>query len=102
MRLSQSLLVVPLMFARGEAYAQQPLSARTTSDAKLLAVNVALGGLTAGVWRAMTRKPLIGGVVRGAAAGAVVYAGKKIIAEETPLAWWGGRQIAAMASSEVA
>jgi hypothetical protein len=102
MRLSQSLLVVALMYAGGEAYAQQPVTAHTTSDAKLLAVNVALGGLTAGVWRVMTRKPLIGGVVRGAAAGAVVYAGKKIIAEESPLAWWGGRQIAAMASSEVA
>jgi hypothetical protein len=101
MRISQLLIVVALVYGRGEAYAQQPVSARTTSDAKLLVVNVALGGLTAGVWRVVTRKPLVGGLVRGAAAGAVVYAGKKIIAEETPLAWWGGRQIAAIASSEV-
>jgi hypothetical protein len=90
------------MLGGGEAYAQQPLPARTTSDAKLLAVNVALGGLTAGVWRVVTRKPLVAGVVRGSAAGAIVYVGKKMIAEETPLGWWAGRQIAAIASSEVA
>jgi hypothetical protein len=100
MRISKLLLVVALMYGGGQAYAQ-PVPPRTASDAKLLAVNVALGGLTAGVWRVVTRKPLIGGLVRGAAAGAVVYAGKKIIAEETPLAWWGGRQIASIASSEV-
>ena len=101
MRIRHSLLVLALIYGAREAYAQQPLSARTTSDAKVLAVNIALGGLTAGVWRVVTRKPLVGGLVRGAAAGAVVYAGKKIIAEETPLAWWGGRQIAAIGSSEV-
>ena len=101
MRISQSLLVLGFIYA-GEVSAQQPIAPRTTNEATLLAVNVALGGLTAGVWRMVTRKPLMGGLVRGAAAGAVVYAGKKIIAEETTLAWWGGRQIAAVASSEVA
>ena len=102
MRISPPLLVVMLMHAAGETYAQQPVSARTTSDVKVLAVNVALGSLTAGIWRVVTRKPLVGGLVRGAAAGTVVYAGKKMIAEEKPLAWWAGRQIAAIGSSEVA
>ena len=101
MRLSYSLLVVAATGFGGEVHAQQLVPPRTTSDAKIFAVNVALGGVTAGVWRVLTRKPLVAGVVRGAAAGAVVYAGKKIIAEETPLAWWGGRQIAAIASSEI-
>ena len=42
------------------------------------------------------------GLARGAIAGAVVYGGKRIIASETPLAWWAGRQLAAVGASEVA
>jgi hypothetical protein len=101
MRTSQKVLVLALVCGGREAYAQELVPARSTSDANVFAVNVALGAVTAGVWRVAMRKPFVGGLVRGAAAGAGVYAGKKIIAKETPLAWWGGRQIAAIASSEV-
>jgi hypothetical protein len=63
---------------------------------------MAIGAVTAGVWRAANHRPVWRGVGRGAAAGAVVYAGKRIIAGERPIAWWTGRQLAAIGSSEIA
>jgi hypothetical protein len=63
---------------------------------------MALGAVTAGVWRAANHRPVWQGIGRGAAAGAVVYAGKRIIAGERPVAWWTGRQLAALGSSEIA
>lgn len=68
---------------------------------KVAAVNVALGAVTAGAWSAARRKSFFRGFGRGAAAGATVFAGKRIIGEESPLAWWLGREIAAIGSSEV-
>ena len=77
---------------------QQPLPA---GDAQILIVNALLGGLTAGTWRAVTKRPLLAGFTRGALAGATVYAGKRMIGSGKPSGWWAGRQLAALASSEV-
>jgi hypothetical protein len=65
-------------------------------------VNAAIGGLTAGVSQAIAGKSFWNGFARGAGGGFAVFAGKRIIAERTPLAWWTGRQLAAIGSSEVA
>ena len=74
---------------------------RRVSDPQVLAVNVLLGGLTAASWRAATHKSIWRGFARGAAAGAGVYVGKKLIGTGEPAGWWGGRQVAALASSEI-
>lgn len=65
-------------------------------------MNVLLGAATAGVWSAAGRRSFWQGFARGAAAGAAVYAGKKLIAEGSPASWWAGRELAALGSSEVA
>lgn len=84
------------------ASAQASTTEPRTGNATLLGINMAIGAVTAGVWRASNHRPVWQGVGRGAAAGALVFAGKRIIAEERPLAWWTGRQLAAIGSSEVA
>lgn len=67
----------------------------------VLAVNMAVGGITAGVWRLSTGHSFWRGFARGSLAGGAVFTGKRIIAGETPLAWWAGRGIAALGSAEV-
>jgi hypothetical protein len=67
----------------------------------VLAVNAALGGLTAGIWRASTGHSFWRGFVRGASAGGAVFVGKRIIAARKPWTWWTGREIAAIGSAEV-
>ena len=83
------------------ASAQQVDVPRRVGDPQILAVNVLLGGLTAASWRAATHRPIWRGFARGAAAGAGVYVGKKLIGSGKPAGWWTGRQVAALASSEV-
>jgi len=65
-------------------------------------LNGALGGLTAGTSQAFAGKSFWRGFARGAAGGLVVYGGKCLIAERSPAAWWAGRELAAIGSSEVA
>jgi hypothetical protein len=70
-------------------------------DGSLLIANAAIGGLTAGIYRVIAKKPLPGGIVRGVIAGAAVFGGKRLIGEGRPGYWWAGRQLTSVASSEV-
>jgi hypothetical protein len=89
-----------ILFCAAQASAQTPQ--RLPSDLKIATVNVAIGALTVGVWRAVTHRPILTGAARGAAAGAAVFAGRHIITNARPGYWWLGREMAAIASSEVA
>src|SRR5687767_10667523 len=68
---------------------------------RLVVFNSLIGGFSAGIASAAGERPFWKGFLRGAAGGAVVFAGKRIIAEEGSLASWSGRQIAAIGASEV-
>ncbi|HEY0241022.1 MAG TPA: hypothetical protein VGC52_00025 [Gemmatimonadaceae bacterium] len=96
------VVVLPLMLVSSDAMAQVTDAPQRVSNATMLVVNAALGGFTAGLWRAAAGKPSWTAFGRGAAAGTVVFAGKRIIGEATSPAWWFGRQLAAVGSSEVA
>ena len=85
----------------GSASAQPSEGPQKTSDVRIAAVNVALGAITSGAWSAARHKPFWRGLARGGAGGGAVYAGKRLIGEGNPLAWWAGRQLAAIGSSEV-
>ena len=99
----RSLLVLfAITFTSAEAVGQDLDAPQRVSNATLLVVNAAIGGLTAGLWRAAAGKPSWESFGRGAAAGTAVFAGKRIIGEGTSPAWWFGRHIAALGSSEVA
>jgi hypothetical protein len=98
------------VFAASQALPRLPLrmsvleSANGSGDVAggtLLAVNMALGGLTAAVWHRDNGHSFWREVARGSLAGGAVFAGKRLIATESPLAWWSGREIAAIGSSEV-
>jgi hypothetical protein len=78
-----------------------PTGTGEVSGTALLAINMAIGGITAGAWRLGTGRPFWNGFARGAAAGATVFAGKRLIAEEKPWTWWAGRGVAALGSAEV-
>ncbi|HKY97790.1 MAG TPA: hypothetical protein VJL35_08025 [Gemmatimonadaceae bacterium] len=88
-----------LLFCAAQASAQTPQ--RLPSELQIATVNVAIGAVTAGVWRAVTHRPVLGGAARGAAAGAAIFAGRRVITNARPAYWWIGREIAAIASSEI-
>ncbi len=71
------------------------------SGGTLLAVNMALGGLTAAMWHRNDGQSLWREVARGSLAGGAVFIGKRMIVGESPVAWWSGREVAAIGSSEV-
>ena len=71
------------------------------STPKLAAANVLIGALSGGIVNASSRRSFWTGFVKGAGGGAVMFAGKRIIAQEGPLASWAGRQVAAIGSSQV-
>ena len=92
--------IVLLLFCAAQASAQAPQ--RLPSELQIATVNVAIGAVTAGVWRAVTHRPILPGAARGAVAGAAIFAGRRIITNAQPAYWWIGREIAAIASSEIA
>lgn len=71
------------------------------SEATLLISNAVIGAATAAVTRAIGRKPIAAGAIRGAIAGAGVYAGKRLIGNGRPGYWWLGRELSAISSSEI-
>lgn len=71
-------------------------------DALTAGINGAIGGLTAGTSQLLAGKSFWRGFARGAGAGLVVFGGKRLIAERSPAAWWTGRELAAIGSSEIA
>ena len=96
------VLLLAMMLVSASAVAQDVDAPQRVSNASMLVVNAALGGFTAGLSRVATGKPFWTAFGRGAAAGTVVFAGKRIIGEGTSPGWWFGRQLAAIGSSEVA
>jgi hypothetical protein len=72
---------------------------RAAGEARTLAVNTALGGLTAGVLRVAHGGRFGGAFVRGAAGGALVYAGKRTVVQHFAGAGLFGRQVASVGSS---
>ncbi len=94
--------VLALSCVAATANAQDTGQPELLGSPAVLGVNAAIGGLTAGTWQALAGKSFWRGFVRGAAGGVAVFAGKRIIAEGSPVAWWAGRQLAAIGSSEIA
>ena len=92
--------LVLVLFCAAQASAQTPHP--LPSELKVATVNIAIGAVTAGVWRAVTRRPILPGAARGAAAGAAIFAGRRIVTKAQPGYWWLGREMAAIASSEIA
>ena len=72
-----------------------------TPTPKMLAINVLIGGLSAGAGNAAAGRSFWTGFVKGSGGGAVVFAGKRVIAEKGAIASWAGRLIAAAGSSQV-
>jgi hypothetical protein len=97
-----ALQLLPLTLATASASAQDDRPSRLDHQIVTAGINAAVGGLTAGTWRILSGKSFWNGFLRGAGAGVAVFAGKRIIAEGSPAAWWAGRQLAAIGGSEVA
>lgn len=71
------------------------------AEASTLAVNALLGGVAAGTVRAVQGGSFREGFVRGAAGGALVYAGKRVAVERWSGAGLAGRELAAVGTSVV-
>lgn len=98
---SAPAVLLGLTLVSGEGLAQNRQQPQPASQTSLIVANAAIGGLTAGLWRTAVRRSFWRGFLRGAAAGTVVYAGKRAIGEGNAAGWWMGRQMAALGSSEV-
>jgi hypothetical protein len=72
---------------------------RTAGQVQTVAVNAALGGVTAGVLRVVHGGRFGGAFARGAAGGALTYAGKRIAVRQFDGAGLLGREVAAVGSS---
>ncbi len=73
----------------------------STSDAALIAVNALLGGTTAGILRAVRGESFLEGFAAGLAGGALVYAGKRVVAQPFVGAGLAGRQLAAFGNTVI-
>ncbi|HEX6573535.1 MAG TPA: hypothetical protein VF042_01075 [Gemmatimonadaceae bacterium] len=97
-RIASALIVISASLAG----AQTESPPRDPSEAQMLTVNAAIGAVTAAAWRFVTHKPLLPGAARGAVSGLAAYGGRRMIATSgKPLHWWIGRELSALASSEV-
>ncbi len=72
------------------------------SRIKLLGVNAAIGGITAGVSQAARGRSFWKGMLNGSAGGATVYFGKCLIGQKTTAGDWFGRGTVMLGSSAVA
>jgi hypothetical protein len=88
------LLTVP-----ATAAAQEHLK---ISRGKLIAVNVLIGGAVGGVGEVINGRSFWRGFLSGSAGGATVFAGKCMLAQQTPATNWLGRATVAAGSSMVA
>lgn len=69
--------------------------------AKLIAINIAIGGMTSGIVQAALGQSFWKAFAKGSAGGAFVYGGKCLIAQRTSLGYWLGREVVAVGSSVV-
>jgi hypothetical protein len=95
-----------LLLLAGAASLPLPAGAQTRFESypsreRLLAGNVLIGTFTAGAGALIGRHPLLPALAKGAAGGAVAYAGRYIISQEGPWAAWTGRQVGAVGASAV-
>ena len=70
-------------------------------EVAVLALNAALGGVTAGLWQELSGGSFRDGFTGGALGGTVAYAGKRLAAESFPGAGLLGRQVGATGTSMV-
>lgn len=70
-------------------------------EAAFLGLNALLGGVTAGLFRALDGGSFEDGFAKGALGGGIVYAGKRVAAESFPAAGLLGREVAAVGNSVV-
>ncbi len=75
--------------------------AKPFAEVTVLGANLAIGAITAGVGRKMRGGSFWRAASYGAAGGAAVYLGKRIVGSNQPGAGWLGREIAAVGSSAV-
>jgi hypothetical protein len=100
--LRASLAVLLALAAAGAPLrAQEPVSqgSRASGHAQTVAVNAALGGLTSGILAHARGKSFRAAFLRGAAGGALVYAGKRTSVESFAGAGFLGRELAAVGGS---
>jgi len=90
------LVVVP-----SGARAQTQPSDQRIPRAKLVAINMAIGGLTSGIIQTVAGRSFWKGFAKGSAGGALVYGGKCLIAQRSSLGYWLGREVVAVGSSVV-
>jgi hypothetical protein len=96
-----ALLTLFLMASAPPLAARQPQREAQGSDAGFLALNTLLGAGTAALHAALRGENVPRAVLTGAGGGAVVYAGKRVVATEFAGAGLAGRSIAAVGTSIV-
>ncbi|MDB4951116.1 MAG: hypothetical protein JWM27_3765 [Gemmatimonadetes bacterium] len=104
LRLAASVSLLAAAPARGQCVATvagpcDEGGGRAAGQAQTVAANALLGGLTAGMMRVAHGGRFGGAFVRGAAGGALVYAGKRTVVHRFYGAGLLGRQIASVGSS---
>ena len=98
-RTSIAILYILVLADPAAASAQE---AGKISRTKLIAINVLIGGAVGGAGEAISGRPFWRGFLNGSAGGATVFAGKCLLAAESPAANWLGRATVATGSSMVA
>ncbi|HEX6367749.1 MAG TPA: hypothetical protein VF006_02375 [Longimicrobium sp.] len=83
----------------GQSAAPPPAAGGWEEEASTLTINALLGGVAAGAVRALRGGSFADGFVRGAAGGALVYAGKRVAVERWYGAGLAGREVAAVGTS---
>ena len=69
--------------------------------ATIVAANVLIGAITGGVGNVAGGRSFWSGAAKGASGGVFIFAGKEVISRQGSLHAWGGRQLAAIGSSQV-
>jgi hypothetical protein len=85
----------------GQSEPVPPARGGWDAEVSTFTVNALLGGLTAGTIRALRGGSFADGFVRGAAGGALVYAGKRVAVEHWDGAGLAGREVAALGTSVI-
>ena len=67
----------------------------------MLGVNVLIGAATGGIGNVVAGRSFLSGAAKGASGGIFMFAGKKFISQKGSVAAWGGRQLAAVGTSQI-
>lgn len=103
--LAALLLLAPAASAPAGAQAlpnhSDSWASHRAGDAAFMAINALVGGVTAGLWQALSDGSFADGFAGGALGGGVAYVGKRLAAETFAGAGFLGRDVAAVGSSIV-